>query len=240
MARQSERTLSQSPRGRSASRSPTKRAAEGVRFVKEKERGEEEEPHLSETTSEEDEEYEVEQIVDKRVRFGRVEYKVKWLGYPESENTWQTVESMNCPTLVAQFEEKRGATPASKSRRNGKIRAASSPRSKARPGSGVGGGRRGRQLGRSLTPDKEAEAGRAGRGSRKTKTSSSSKWTPGDWDELVDHIDTVTRDKDVLLVWISWNDGRLTEELAAEANIRCPQKIIEFYESRLKFPGESK
>lgn len=64
--------------------------------------------------------------------------------------------------------------------------------------------------------------------------------TPGDWDELVDHIDTVTRDKNVLLVWIAWNDGRLTEELAAEANIRCPQKIIQFYESRLKFPGESK
>lgn len=38
--------------------------------------------------------YEVEKIIDKRKRFGKDEYKVKWLGYKMSECTWEPVENL--------------------------------------------------------------------------------------------------------------------------------------------------
>ncbi|KAL9899419.1 chromobox protein homolog 3-like isoform 1-T3 [Glossina fuscipes fuscipes] len=50
-------------------------------------------------------EYYVERVEGKRTINGRVEYLLKWAGYDSSENTWEPVENLNCPDLVADFEE---------------------------------------------------------------------------------------------------------------------------------------
>ena len=53
-----------------------------------------------------DEEYEVEDIVDKNVAGGKVHYLVKWKGYPSSQNTWEPEAHLNhLPNLVKKFEE---------------------------------------------------------------------------------------------------------------------------------------
>jgi GTPase involved in cell partitioning and DNA repair len=50
--------------------------------------------------------YEVEKIVDKRKRFGKNEYKVKWLGYKMSECTWEPLDHLlNVMDEVEKYEK---------------------------------------------------------------------------------------------------------------------------------------
>jgi len=56
-----------------------------------------------------EEEYAVEKIIDKRMgKNKKFEYLLKWEGYDEEDNTWETVESLaHCPKLLATFEKER-------------------------------------------------------------------------------------------------------------------------------------
>lgn len=55
----------------------------------------------------EETEYSVEKIITKRGEGKRAEYKVKWLGYPNSENTWEKLENLSgSKKLVAEFDKR--------------------------------------------------------------------------------------------------------------------------------------
>lgn len=50
----------------------------------------------------------------------QTEYLIKFKGYPDSENLWQTVESLDCDQKIRDYEGKNrsGRTRRSRSRRN--------------------------------------------------------------------------------------------------------------------------
>ena len=50
--------------------------------------------------------FEVEAIVDSRMVGRRRQYRVRWLGYPPEEDTWEDVSNLNCDELVAEYWEK--------------------------------------------------------------------------------------------------------------------------------------
>lgn len=55
-----------------------------------------------------DKEYVVEAIRDRRSKNGRIQYLVKWEGWPETANTWEDEGNLSdgCQVLVAQYLEK--------------------------------------------------------------------------------------------------------------------------------------
>jgi len=60
----------------------------------------------SSSSSEESEnEFQVEAIVDKRVKGKTIQYLLKWKGYSDADNTWESKTNLNCPELVKAFED---------------------------------------------------------------------------------------------------------------------------------------
>ena len=53
----------------------------------------------------EDQLYEVEEIVDKKISKGRIKYYVKWVGYDNAQNTWEPKDHLPLE-MVEEFEEK--------------------------------------------------------------------------------------------------------------------------------------
>jgi len=54
-----------------------------------------------------EENYIVEKIMDKKTHNGVVKYKVKWLGYPTSQCTWEPLENLdNCLELVDEYQSR--------------------------------------------------------------------------------------------------------------------------------------
>ncbi|KAI1294797.1 Chromobox -like protein 7 [Halotydeus destructor] len=57
-------------------------------------------------TSEDSDVFVVEKIIGKRVLEGRVEYRIKWAGYPVEEATWEPIANIYDPGLVEAYEAK--------------------------------------------------------------------------------------------------------------------------------------
>ncbi|KAG0331364.1 hypothetical protein BG004_001700 [Podila humilis] len=64
-------------------------------------------------------------------------------------------------------------------------------------------------------------------------------WSPPSewksWDEHIQHVLTVEKIKNAMVVHVKWRNGHETEHNAKDAHAKFPQRLIAFYEAHLKF-----
>ncbi|CAL8068772.1 unnamed protein product [Calicophoron daubneyi] len=205
-----------------------------------------------------EDEFQVEKILKVRIRGGRKEYFLKWKGYPEEDNTWEPVENLDCPELIKEFEERRArekavsASPVRSSPSTDAGRARSRPKSS---GSTSQSGSPKKSVDEPVEPPKKKRASTipsdngdsAAEGTPeeqvksvqeeepKVKTPKSVGKTRGFGRGLkAERIIGATDSSGELMFLMKWKDSDEADLVPArEANIKCPQVVIRFYEERL-------
>ncbi|XP_025083919.1 chromobox protein homolog 1-like [Pomacea canaliculata] len=150
-----------------------------------------------------EEEYTVEKVVDSRIRNGKREYLLKWKGYPDSENTWEPDENLDCPDLIADFEERKKKREAEKKRKqqNGMEETSAKRKKKVTDAKSAEDDNKPRGFDRGLQPER---------------------------------IIGATDSSGELMFLMKWKDSDEADLVPArQANVKCPQIVIAFYEERL-------
>nr|KAG5703759.1 hypothetical protein BaRGS_009557 [Batillaria attramentaria] len=150
-----------------------------------------------------EEEYTVEKVVDSRMRNGKREYLLKWKGYPDSENTWEPDENLDCPDLIAEFEDKKKKREQEKKRKsqNGLEESSAKRKKKVSDAKSTEDDNKPRGFDRGLQPER---------------------------------IIGATDSSGELMFLMKWKDSDEADLVPArQANVKCPQIVIAFYEERL-------
>ncbi|KAF2741868.1 chromo-domain-containing protein [Sporormia fimetaria CBS 119925] len=170
---------------------------------------------------EEAEVYVVERILSHKISRGKTVYKVKWQGYDdEADMTWEPEENLEgAIDVLNEYLDSIGGR------------------------SELGGAKKGTKRGRkSAAAESEAATPATTKRAKKEK-----EWSPppGSWEPEVDYIDTVMENIDAktgepqkyaLLVW---HNQKKTQHPLQHVYAKCPQKMLQYYESHLVFtpPG---
>lgn len=154
-----------------------------------------------EDDEEEEEEFTVEKIVDMRFRHGKREYLLRWKGYPDSENTWEPADNLDCPDLMTDFHDRVKKDKDEKKKRKQK--------------------------------ESEEDGGSV---KKKKKVAEEEDNKPRGFDRGLqpERIIGATDSSGELMFLMKWKDSDEADLVPArQANIRCPQIVIAFYEERL-------
>ncbi|CAI2727418.1 unnamed protein product [Schistosoma spindalis] len=201
-----------------------------------------------------EDEFQVEKILKVRIRNGRKEYFLKWKGYSEEDNTWEPEENLDCPDLIKEFEERRArertslTSPARTSSADSKLK----NRSK---GSSLSS-----DSVKDVSEEVPEPAKKKRTSSIPTSMEESASEVPSVPDEpkeptnedqkkvvkatgktrgfarglKAERIIGATDSSGELMFLMKWKDSDEADLVPArEANIKCPQIVIRFYEERL-------
>lgn len=179
----------------------------------------------------------------------QVEYFLKWKGYSDDDNTWEPEDNLDCPDLIAAFEEARKNKEERKggpSSRKRKVSASSDDAEKAEKND---------KSEKAEKSEKKKDEGKSAKKSKKDdkETPKKDKETDAKKDEK--KSDKKKEEKKLegfernleperiigasdtsghlmfLMKWKGTDDADLV--LASDCNIKCPQIVIKFYEERL-------
>ncbi|KAJ4400366.1 hypothetical protein N0V91_008722 [Didymella pomorum] len=184
---------------------------------------EEEEEEEDEEEGGEDE-YVVEKILGHRFNKGVLEFDVKWQGYEDLEDrTWEPEENMETAAdVLNEYFDDIGGRPEKPSK-----------------GPSKGTKRKGGAVVKSETGTPASSSKR----SKKAPSPMERAWSPppGSWEHDVSHIDTVEQSidpktgKEAKFAYIVWNNQKKTQHPLRHIYTKCPQKMLQYYESHLVF-----
>ncbi|XP_022193412.1 chromobox protein homolog 1 isoform X2 [Nilaparvata lugens] len=188
---------------------------------------------------EQEEEFSVEKIIDKRIVKGKTEYYLKWKGYPDEENTWEPVENLDCDELIDEFERKRAEKEAAKK----KPAAEPTPPAKKKPEKAAKLNTSAKEETPKIKKRKpEEEEEKPQEEQKKKKAVSTPKEVKVKKDEIkgfdrgldAEKIIGATDSSGELMFLMKWKGIDEADLVPAKvANVRCPQIVIKFYEERL-------
>ncbi|XP_003737478.1 chromobox protein homolog 1 [Galendromus occidentalis] len=162
-----------------------------------------------------DEEYVVEKVLAKRINNNKVEYFLKWKGYGDDDNTWEPQENLDCQELIEAFEQEQKKDTAKKD----VIKVRKAAPSQRLPVNG------GENSGKKTPPKVPSESCKPKGFDRGLEP-----------EKIIGATDS-SGELMFLLKWKGVDEADLVS--AAQANIKCPQVVIKFYEERLTWapPG---
>uniref|UniRef100_A0A8C7XXM8 Chromobox homolog 5 (HP1 alpha homolog, Drosophila) n=1 Tax=Oryzias sinensis TaxID=183150 RepID=A0A8C7XXM8_9TELE len=178
------------------------------------------------SSSSDEEEYVVEKVLDRRVVKGRVEFFLKWKGYSEKHNTWEPEKNLDCPELIAEFMKtykKPGSGSATPSTGSSKVNTGSSGRSKESGSL--------KKKGSDEEEEEEEEGGSKPKKKKEEEILVARGFERGLEPEKIIGATDSCGDLMFLMKWKDSDEADLV--LAKEANHKCPQIVIAFYEERL-------
>ncbi|XP_041525671.1 chromobox protein homolog 5 isoform X1 [Microtus oregoni] len=161
------------------------------------------------SSSEDEEEYVVEKVLDRRMVKGQVEYLLKWKGFSEEHNTWEPEKNLDCPELISEFMKKYKKM---KEGENNK------PREKSE------GNKRKSSFSNNADDIKSKKK-------REQNNDIARGFERGLEPEKIIGATDSCGDLMFLMKWKDTDEADLV--LAKEANVKCPQIVIAFYEERL-------
>ncbi|CAL8306271.1 unnamed protein product [Merluccius merluccius] len=160
---------------------------------------------------EEEEEYVVEKVLERRIFKGKVEFLLKWKGFSDEDNTWEPEDNLDCPDLIAEFMQKLKEKE-EKKKKEGKRKAPS---------------------------EASADAEEKGSKKKKEETEKARGFGRGLQPERIIGATDSSGELMFLMKWKNSDEADLVP--AKEANVKCPQVVISFYEERLtwhSYPAE--
>ncbi|KAM3871699.1 chromobox protein homolog 5 [Diretmus argenteus] len=177
----------------------------------------------NESSSSEEEEYVVEKVLDRRVVKGRVEFFLKWKGYSEKHNTWEPEKNLDCPELIGEFMKTYKKSNSGSST----------------PSSGGGGGKssagplrsKDTSSSKKKSSDDDEEGGSKPKKKKEEEILVARGFERGLEPEKIIGATDSCGDLMFLMKWKDSDEADLV--LAKEANHKCPQIVISFYEERL-------
>ncbi|XP_008317132.1 chromobox protein homolog 5 [Cynoglossus semilaevis] len=181
-----------------------------------------------ESSSSDEEEYVVEKVLDRRVMKGRVEFFLKWKGYSDKHNTWEPEKNLDCPELISEFMKtyKKSSSGSSTPSTGGKTSTSSSGRPK--------------DLGSSKKKSSDDDEEEGGSKSKKKKEEDILVARGFERGLEPEKIIGATDSCGDLMFLMKWKDSDEADlVLAKEANHKCPQIVIAFYEERLTWHEDS-